>query len=280
MGSIGSGISFSAAGVLQALSNLSTTVVGTVENTIASLAGPWRPPQWSQPPQTFITVPAVSQTSTASLGQGTSGVGSSGTTFSTGVAEQITVSPAIMYVFDGVLKLERTQEVELTKHPVQGAETIADHAFVKAARVSLDILMSDAMSSYVIGQWSGSASKSVNAYQTMLALQLSRQRVAVTTRLNTYSNMVIIAIHTPDDYKTKHGLRATITFEQVFLASTSIQSAVSARPQDTSVTGTGSVPATTVPDSVTNTYLEPTPPVSAPVVTGAGDWSSNPITGS
>lgn len=277
MASIGNGISYSGAGVLQALSNLQATVVGSLENTIASLVGPWRPPQWAGPPQTSITVPATSQTSKSSLGQGTSGNGSSGFTFVTGVAEQVTTTPAVVYVFDGVLKLEHTQEIELTKHPVQNGANISDHAFIKPARLSLDVLMSDAMSSYTLNQWSGAASKSVNAYQTLLAIELARTPLTVTTRLNVYTNMVIVGIHAPDDFKTQHGLRATVMFEQAIMASISTQNPVSARPQDTGATGTGIVPTTPVPDAVTNNYIAPTPSPSAPIVTGSGDASSNPI---
>jgi hypothetical protein len=273
---IGAGISFSASGVLQALSNLSTTVVGEVVNTIASLVGPWRPPQWAAPPPTSITVPATTSSSASSLGQGVSGTGSSGFTFSTGVAEQVTTTPAIVYVFDGVLKLEHTQEIELTQHPVQSGSNIADHAFIKPARLTMDVFMSDAMQAFIIGQWSGSASKSVNCYQTILQLELSRTPLTITTRLNTYTNMVIVSIHTPDDYKTKFGLRATITFQQVPMATTATSSA-SSRPQDTGTTGVGIVPTTTVPEVVTNNYLQTTPLVSAPVVSGAGDYSSNPV---
>ena len=213
---IGSGISFSVSGVLQALSNISTTVVGTLENTAASLVGPWRPPQWAGPAQTTITVPGNSAGigSTADLGVLNGGAGTLSTDANTALGGIPTFSattgrtatPDIIYVFDGVLQLEHTQEVVVTEHPVENSENITDHAFIKAARVSLDVLMSDAMQSYILGQWTGSSSKSVSAYQTILGLQLARKPLILTTRLNTYTNMLITSIHTPDNYKTAHGL--------------------------------------------------------------------------
>jgi hypothetical protein len=284
MASIGNGISYSAAGVLQALSNLQTTVVGSALNTVESLVGPYRPPQWSGPATTFITVPGTSaaQISPANLGSGISYTGTTtpantalGGVPTFGVSTAPSVTPDVMYVFDAVLSVEHTQEMEITQHPVQSGADISDHAYQKPFRMTMDIGMSDVMDSYVAGQWSGSSSKSINAYQTMLLLERSRTPITVGARLNTYPNMLIESIHTKDDVKTKHGLRATIVFRQLFWAVTS--SVVSARPQDTGTTGTGTVPTQPVPAAITNNYQAPTPAPGTPSVTGSGNMSSNPI---
>jgi hypothetical protein len=92
--------------------------------------------------------------------------------------------------------------------------------------------------------------------------------------------MVITAIHARDDNKTKHGLRASITFQEVFLAQVQAPSAWSARPQDTSQFTGGLIQPTPVPDSVTNNYFVEPPPVGTPTVAGAGNYSSNPPGGS
>lgn len=286
---IGAGISFTVSGVTQALSNAAQSAVGEVVNTIASLLGPWRPPQWAKPAETSITVPgnAATSYSPSSLGVTNGGTGTPLTddngnaldilaATGVGLTPGVAATPDIIYIFDAVLMLEHSQEIELTQHPVQSGANITDHAFIKPARLGMDIGMSDAMQSYTIGQWKGNASKSVAAYQTMIALELARTPVTIKTRLKTYNNMVIVGIHTRDENKTNHGLRASITFEQLIMATTSTQS-VSSRPQDTGTTGIGSVPTTTVPDVVNNTYVEPTPLVSAPIVSGAGDYSSNPV---
>ena len=286
---IGAGINFTVSGVLQALSNLSTTVVGTVENTIASLVGPWRPPQWSGPPETTITVPpsySVAQAiSPASLGLGS--VSDTGTaanaalggtpTFAVSTGPQVRYTPQIVYVFDGVMKLDHTQEIQLTQHPVQRGANISDHAFIKAAKLSLDIIMSDAMQSYTIGQWSGGSSKSVACFQTLQALATSRTPVTVTSRLKTYTNMVLVSIHAPDDNKTHHGLRATLTFEQIFTASVNVNDPNwSARPDATSQFVGGQITSTPVPAPVGQNYFVTPPPITSNQVTGAGNWSSNP----
>jgi hypothetical protein len=279
---IGSGISFSVQGVLQALSNLKATAVGEISNTLESLVGPWRPPQWAGPALTSITVPGVGGvTSNASLGR-TSGalVDIPGLEIlaSTGVSTSTSGgTPPIIYVFDGVLQVDHAQEVQLTAHPIQTGANISDHAYQKPARVVMDILMSDAMDSYTAGQWTGHQSKSVNAYQIMVALEKARTPVTLTCRLDTYQNMVITAIHTRDDNKTKHGLRASITFQEVFLAQVQAPSAWSARPNDTSQFTGGLIQPTPVPDAITNNYFVEPPPVGTPTVTGAGNVSSNPV---
>ena len=122
------------------------------------------------------------------------------------------------------------------------------------------------------------SSKSVSCFQTLQQLAPARTPVTVTTRLQTYTNMVLIAIHAPDDNRTKHGLRATLTFERIFTASISVNNPNwSARPNETSQFVGGTISSTPVPYLVGHSRrsLEP-PPISANQVTGAGNWSSNP----
>jgi hypothetical protein len=137
--------------------------------------------------------------------------------------------------------------------------------------------MSDAMQSYTIGQWSGGSSKSVSCFQTLQALAAARTPVTVTSRLRTYTNMVLIAIHAPDENKTHHGLRATLTFEQIFTASISVNNPNwSARPDATSQFTGGQIPSTPVDNTVGQNYFVTPPPVTSDQFPGAGNWSSNP----
>lgn len=78
--------------------------------------------------------------------------------------------------------------------------------------------MSDAMASMVQGQWQTSYAKSVSAYRKLCELQESRQPFTVLTRLNQYPNMVITGISVNDDVSTINGLRATITMQQILVA--------------------------------------------------------------
>jgi Dit-like phage tail protein len=134
------------------------------------------------------------------------------------------------------------------------------------------------MQSYTIGQWSGGSSKSVSCFQTLHQLAAARTPVIVTTRLKTYKNMVLVAIHAPDENRTQHGLHATLTFEQIFTASIGVSNPNwSARPNETSQFTGGTIPTTPVDNTVGQNYFVEPPPITANQVTGAGNWSSNPV---
>lgn len=184
--------------------------------------GPWTPPQFSQPALTILQVnyPPYSlspkQASTASID----------------------------YVFDAVLRLLHKRVMRKTVHPVLTGAAISDHAYIEPTRVSLEIGMSDSMSSYSSDIWSGSATKSISAWQKIKGFQINRNLITLVTRLDTYSNMMIIEAEAPDDYRTKHGLRATIVLEELLSASVLSIPASSARPDTTDTTSQGTVQGT------------------------------------
>lgn len=124
------------------------------------------------------------------------------------------------YFFDAILRVEHNTSLRITTHPLQNGASISDHAYQLPARVTMEIGMSDAMQSYISGFWGGTEDlpKSVNAYQTLKALQKLRVPLTVTTRLDVYSNMLIQNMTSPDDHRTLHGLRAFCTFEQILVA--------------------------------------------------------------
>lgn len=245
-------------------------------------SGPWRPPQWQQTPLTSVT---------ANLPNPESASGSSPTT----------------YFFDAVLRIIHAQQLRKTSHPVQSGANVSDHAFMQPAKVTLEVGMSDAMAQYKNGQYSSSSSKSVSAYQTFLNIQQLRVPLTVQTRLKTYYNMLITDISSPDDVRSLHGLRMTITFEEVITATANTSSAgtvgagtgtstsTSARPDTTDDTGEGTkvpedVPSATstgheltdsakqlvlkaINDIQTNSYIQNVPQN----IPGAGNFSSNNI---
>lgn len=163
----------------------------------------------------------------------------------------ITDKDGNIYFFDAPLRLSHDTTLRITEHPVQSGVAITDHSYVLPARLSVEIGISDAMDSYMSGQW-GEA-KSVNAYQTLLDLQqTNRMLLTIMTRLNTYDNMVIERIEAPDDFKTKYGLRALVTFREIIVASLSLSaSGSSSLPHVTDSTSTGSVQ----PEAIDNTTV-------------------------
>ena len=101
--------------------------------------------------------------------------------------------------------------------------------------------MSDAMYELVTGQYSGTyETKSVAAYNALVALQESREPLTVTTRLKRYENMLIEQIHTPDDISTYYALRATVTMSQLITSEVS-EETVSAREHVTKTTNRANV---------------------------------------
>lgn len=223
----------------------------------------WRPPQWKQAmPQTvFIVFP----------GLGTPPQYSNNSSSNVTLPQDIT-----FYVFDAVILEEHQQRVETTDHPVQTGASFSDHAYVVPARLVLDIGMSDAMQPYFNpSTWQGSTSKSVSAYQTMLAMLFARVPLTVTTRLRTYTSMVVESLTPQESARTFSGLRMRVEFKQIFMA-TIVSTATSARPQDSSTTNLGQLsaaPPTAAQIAQNNISGLSDPAVPSPAV-GAGSWCS------
>lgn len=198
----------------------------------------------------------------------------------------------MIYFFDAVLRVDHSQQMRVTEHPVQTGANLVDHAYLMPARVTLEVGMSDAMDRYQAGQYTSDSSKSVSAFKTFLQLQSDRAAITLTTRLKTYNNMIIESIDAPDDAKTMTGLRARISLRQIIAAEVSTET-VSVRPQVTDATPSGPV-ATTDPS---NTVIDNNKPLGLPAdskpipgttiitadkgqtihVPGAGTWSSVPL---
>lgn len=217
--------------------------------TVSVQGGPWTPPQYAKPALTVITVPAT------------------------------TTAGPVNYVFDAVFRLMHRRSVHKTQHPVLTGANISDHFFVEPARLVLEIGMSDVMSSYKSDMWVGASTKSISAWQILKGLALNGTLVTVTTRLDTYINMQVLDIGSPDDNKTLHGLRATITLEELLSASVSSVSTSSSRSQTTSdssnsvVSGTGVNPSQEAQNVIPSDQYPDV--VTYPQISGAGDVSSN-----
>jgi hypothetical protein len=272
MSSIGGGIIWSvtataalaaerAAAILQQAQQASTTLgLANAQETGKA----YRPSEWSNQPLTSITLTTKSSVSTSQVDNLTSGP-----TANQSAASTTTSTASDVYVFDAVIRIDHAQQIRTTDHPVQSGASISDHALILPAKVVMEIGMSDAMDAYAPGVWTGNPSKSVSAYQTLVALQQGRQPLTVNTRLATYTNMLIELIQTPDTKETRTGLKATITFKQIFNGTVTL-TPVSDRPQTTGSTSIGSKQAMPISSSDLKrfTTLLPT------TVPGAGDVTS------
>ena len=144
------------------------------------------------------------------------------------------------YFFDAIIRAEHNTGLRLTEHPIQSGANVVDHAFQLPAILTLEIGMSDAMDAMIQGQFTGGETKSVSAYQKLIELQAGRYPLQVTTRLNTYQNMVIEMIQAPDDHKTIYGLRCTVVLRQLITAEVGT-TVISADPDSTDSTNKGAV---------------------------------------
>lgn len=279
------------AGLLSVATSEVAYVVSEFQNpqvaTAVKSAGPWTPPQYSKPALTIITVPPKLNVATNSnvITSTSATGGNNGTlvngmyTLSSGTVAQ--TATATNYVFDAVLRLSHSRRLRKTQHPVLTGANIADHAYIECARVTLEIGMSDAMASFSAGVWVGSATKSISAWQIIKGLQLSKTLVTLTTRLDTYANMLVVEATSPDDNKTLHGLRATIVLEEIIAGSVASQPSSSARPQTSGSTSSGTVQGTApnpsqVQQNVMPSTLYPDTP-AYPSVPGASNVSSNSL---
>lgn len=151
--------------------------------------------------------------------------------------------------FDAVFHEETVSSLKITDHPVQNGSNIVDHSYVQPTTLTMDVGVSDSMSSIIPGQFTGSYTKSVSAYQMLLELQQSRIPIEVHTRLNHYYNMLIEQITAPDDYKTQHGLKCSVQLKEIFVVEVATTT-TSARSQTTGSSSGGTAQPTEATGSV------------------------------
>ncbi len=228
---------------------ISQSQLGTISADFA-----WTPPQWNGPALTIISLVSLTQP-----------------------VEGLTFQES--YVFDAVFKIIHRRVLRKTSHPVLTGANISDHAYMEPVRVSLEIGMSDAMSSYSNEMWTNSATKSVSAWQKIKEWQITKQFITLTTRLDTYDRMMVVETEAPDDNISRHGLRATVILEELLSATTKSYIPVSKRPHASNDTQGGPVQATPPNPSATEQYVIPSDlyqDVSMyPQVPGAGRISGN-----
>jgi hypothetical protein len=255
---------------------------GILVNILDSLPGiglvlgnGYRPPEWSYSPQLVslsANVPStvssiVSTTSSAAITSTEGDLLGFGTPNAPVLTQNNTTAfTPVTYFFDAVLRLHHEQRLHATEHPVQNGAAISDHAFILPSRVTLEVQFSDAMDSYLSGQYTGYRSKSVSAYQTFLNLRNLRIPLILTTRLDTYFNMLLEEIISDEDERTTYSWKGRLTLKQIFTATVQTQTP-NGRPNQLTQTAPGASTPQPVPQNIENNYLDPT----------TGDWSSNPL---
>ena len=195
---------------------------------------------------------------------------------------QTTPGTPTLYVFDGALRAVHELRTVASQNPIQTGATITDHAYDEPVRLSTELVMSDAMQSYTVGQFSGNPSRSVAAFQALAAIKASHALCEVDTRLAQYSNMLIVELSPEESVETRFGLKCRVVFQEILLAdnqqTTGNPATNSQRPQTTSAQPSGQAQVQPVPTSVTNNNNIANAPDDIDLennVEGAGSWSSD-----
>jgi len=131
---------------------------------------------------------------------------------------------------DTIVTEEHDSSVTITKNPVEAGADITDHAiiqpkilFVRGAVTDTPLgsaafgLLVDSITGLFGTSTSSNVTRSQQAYSAMELLMESREPIEVSTKLKTYSNMLITNIKTSQDKDTSRIAIMDITFEEIIL---------------------------------------------------------------
>lgn len=130
------------------------------------------------------------------------------------------------YVFDAYLRIQQSQKLAITSHPVETGSPITDNAYVEPKTFQLEILMSETTTGKVYGQF-GLTNRPVNAYNLLNQWQQERKLVTFNGKYGYFPNCLIEEVVPLDDYTTKYAMKASVSLREVILTSTQL-TAVSA----------------------------------------------------
>lgn len=117
------------------------------------------------------------------------------------------------FVFPFVFRIDHESNAKITSFPVHQGASITDHMYIEPSRITIEIGASDVM----MGD-----GESILVYEKLREIQSQREPLELTTRLFHYDSVVIESISVPDDNQTQFGLKATVVFQEIIIASTSI----------------------------------------------------------
>jgi hypothetical protein len=152
--------------------------------------------------------------------------------------------------FSGYVTIEEdhSDELTITKHPVERSPTISDHAIKEPAELSIRAGWSNssltALGGALLDTLNGnfgallSPSYAEEIYQKLLALQATREPFDVFTGKRRYKNMLMRTLRTTTSVETENVLIVTATFQEIIIvqtqATTAPPASVQADPAKTS----------------------------------------------
>lgn len=136
---------------------------------------------------------------------------------------------------DAVLEEYHTNDMLVTKNPVEYGADVTDHAIVQPKRLNLRAVVSDTplgtaslgviidnASNLFGSSTSDSQTRSTTAYNALLALQAAREPIDVQTKLRLYRNMLITNITVGQDKDTSREVQLDITLEEIVIVATEV----------------------------------------------------------
>ncbi|AYW90212.1 phage baseplate protein [Yersinia pseudotuberculosis] len=161
-----------------------------------------------------------------------------------------------------VIISEKHQDaLEITEHPVEKGAAVNDHAYKRAAEVTMEVgfagggSLLDFVDTSKIGLTLGKSPEDV--YQELRKLQESREPFDVITGKRKYSNMLIRAIEVTTDKTSENVLMCVLTLREVIMSQTdSVEVADKENMQDGVSTSAVQNTGTKAPATVNNSILE------------------------
>lgn len=131
---------------------------------------------------------------------------------------------------DAVLTETHTNQIRLTKNPVELGADITDHAITEPKRLNIVANVSDTplgtaafgqIVDLVTGLFGTSTSQNITrsnaAYNAMLQLMEQREPIEVQTKLKLYENMVITNLTTSQDKNTSRTVSMVLNLDEVLI---------------------------------------------------------------
>ncbi len=136
---------------------------------------------------------------------------------------------------DAVLTETHSNQVRLTKNPVELGADITDHAIIEPKRINIVANVSDnplgvaafgQIVDLATGLFGTSTSQNITrsnaAYNAMVQLMEQREPIEVQTKLRLYENMVITNLTTTQDKDTSRIVSILLTLEEVLITESQI----------------------------------------------------------
>lgn len=139
------------------------------------------------------------------------------------------------YFFDVTYSENHALENAITENPVQSGASINDHVYQQPRQLTLDVGVSDCLTSYASGQFTNSSTRAISAYQVLVGLWKTAQVMQIATPFETYPSMVLKSINMNCTAQTMNAMRATVTFQEVIIVN-AVNVGISSEQQ---VTGSG-----------------------------------------